>query len=315
MKKHVLMVDGNSIAHANHNATVLSVGGFQVQAIFGMLKSLRAMLQAHPGEKELAVLWDGKAQWRMDMYPEYKANRVAANDKEAAHKAAFKAQTPLIEKAIGLLGVRQMRSPLLEADDLAGYLAPRLSAAGHKVTMFSGDKDWIQLVDENVTWDDPIRDRRVTPANFLEFTGYATPAAFVQGKALVGDDSDNITGIPGFGDITAQLFMARWKHVPSFFQAVTDGTYTPMTRASKKAKTLHPEELLNSAEGREQFMRNVKLMDLKRSRKVEPGELISTKPEPNPEGFLTLCERLSFASILREQTLFLKAFNITKEIA
>ena len=144
-KKHILIVDGNSIAHANHNATVLTVNGMQVQAIFGVLKSLRALLQATPGEKQLLVLWDGKAQFRLDQFPEYKGNRTAMDEKQAAHKAAFKAQTPFIEKALSLLGVRQMRSPLLEADDLAGHLVPKLSAAGTQVTMVTGDKDLLAL--------------------------------------------------------------------------------------------------------------------------------------------------------------------------
>lgn len=310
-KKHILIVDGNSIAHANHNATVLSVNGMQVQAIFGVLKSLRALLQATPGEKQLLVLWDGKAQFRLDMYAEYKGNREAMTPEQVTSKAAFKAQTPFIEKALSLLGVRQMRSPLLEADDLAGHLVPKLSAAGTQVTMVTGDKDWIQLVDENVTWFDPIRNRKVTPANFLEFTGHFNANSFVQGKALEGDDSDNIDGIVGMGPKTAALFLAQWKDVENFFAAIERKEYTPAVRKSKKATSKHPEELLYSPEGYALFKRNVQLMDFKLSRKPEPGEVISTQTPADPAKFEHFCQRLAFASILREYTMFLKAFGIT----
>lgn len=309
MAKHILLIDGNSLTHANHNANVLTVGGMQVQAIFGVLKSLRHLLQATPGEKELLVLWDGRAQWRLDLFPEYKGNRSAMDAKQEAHKAAFKRQTPYLEKALSLLGVRQMRSPLLEADDLAGQMVPRLVAMGRQVTMVSGDKDWLQMVGPGASWFDPIRDRRCDYFNFLEFTGYATTAAFVQGKALQGDNSDNVPGIAGLGEKGAQLFLAKWKDVNEFLLACEEGQHQPAQRG-KRSKSLHPEQILASEEGRAIFERNVKLMDLKLSRKPEPGELIVNHGAANVEGFTLLCERLAFASILRELTPFLRAFNI-----
>lgn len=310
-KKHILLVDGNSIAHANHNANTLTVGGVQVQAIFGVLKSLRHLLQETPGDKQVIVLWDGRAEWRLALYPEYKGNRAPLDAKQAAHKEAFKRQTPFIEKALSLLGVRQFRSPLLEADDLAGQMAPRFAAQGHQVTLVSGDQDWLQLVDEGVSWFDPIRNRRVDHWNFLEKTGYYNTRAFVHGKALQGDSSDNVTGIPGLGEKGAALFLAQWKDVNLFFKAVDEGTHTPKARASKTATSLHPEQILASPEGRALFERNVKLMDLRESRKPEPGELIALPAVANVSGFTHLCERLAFASILRELNTFLRAFNIT----
>lgn len=309
-KKHVFVVDGNSLAHANHNGTTLTVGGMQVQAIFGMLKSISALMRDAPGDnKELLILWDGKAQFRIDLYPEYKGNREALDPEAAAHKEAFKRQTPFIEKAFELLGVKQLRSPLLEADDLAGYLVPMLVAQGHQVTIVSGDRDWLQLVSEDVTWFDPIRGRRVDPSNFLEFTGYYTVESYVQGKALQGDNSDNITGVPWLGEKTAALFLATWKDVNRFFAAVDDGSYKPKV-SGKKATRVHPETFLASPEGREVFQRNMKLMDWKLSRKPEPGELIINRKPANPKGFELFCQKLAFASILRDMRPFLRSFGI-----
>jgi 5'-3' exonuclease len=308
MAKHILLVDGNSIAHANHNGTKLTVGGMQVQAIFGTLKSLHALLKTTPGQKELLVLWDGKAQFRLDLFPEYKGNRKALDEEQAADKAAFKRQTPFIEKSLELLGVRQMRSPLLEADDLAGHLIPRLVAQGRSVTMVSGDKDWLQMVGENVTWFDPIRDRKCDTDNFLDFTGYFSPESFVHGKALQGDSSDNVPGIPWMGEKGAQVFMAQWKDVSSFFAAVDSGTHTPKV-SGPKATRVHPETFLASPEGRAVFERNVKLMDWSLSRKPGAGELIINPGAFSPEKFEALCQRLAFASILRELNMILKTFN------
>jgi 5'-3' exonuclease len=315
--KHILLIDGNSIMHANHNATPLSVGGMQVQAIFGVLRSLRALMQETPGQKELLCLWDGKAQFRMELFPEYKGNRAPMDAAQQASKDAFKRQGPFLEKALSMLNVRQMRSPLLEADDLAGHLIPRLVAAGYQITMVSGDRDWLQMVGPGVSWYDPIRNRRVDELNFLEFTGYFTTRAFLHGKALQGDGSDNIDGIAGLGEKGAALFLAQWKDVNEFFAAVDAGTHTPKARASKTATSLHPEQILASPEGRAVFERNVKLMDWSLSRKPAPGEIISTPASADVAGFELLCQRLAFRSILSEFVLFLRAFNIihTKEIA
>lgn len=310
MPKHFLLVDGNSIAHANHNATPLTVGDFQVQAIFGFLRSIHAMLEKTPGDKEVIVLWDGRAQWRIDLYPEYKGNRAPMDAKQEAHKAAFKKQTPFIEKALDFLGIKQFRSPLLEADDLAGYFSRALSAQGHQVTLVSGDRDWITCVDKNVTWFDPIRDRKVDLDNLLEFTGYFTTDAYVQGKALMGDTSDNIKGVTGLGEKGAAKFLAEHGDVREFFRRIDAGEYTPKKRASKTATSPHPEEFLASPEGRAIFERNVKLMDLRQSRRPEKGEVIINQGHPDPERFLLICERLAFASILNKRHQFLATFGL-----
>lgn len=306
---HIILVDGNSIAHANHNANVLTCGDMQVQAIFGVLKSLRHLLSQMPGNPKMIVLWDGRAQWRIDLYPEYKANRAALDRKQEEHRAAFQRQTPFIEAALRALGVTQMRSPRLEADDLAGHLSRRMAAAGKQVTLVSGDRDWIGLVNANVSWYDPIRDRSVDATNFLDKTGYFTPEAFVQGKALQGDNSDNVEGIQGLGEKGAALFMAQWKDVRRFFAEVDAGTYTPKARG-KGAKSLHPEQILASPEGRAIFERNLRLMDLTRSPTPAPGELLVQARWPNPAGFRQLCQRLAFLSILREERAFLRTFGI-----
>jgi len=309
MAKHILLVDGNSIAHANHNGAILSVGGFQVQAIFGFLKSMRALLNATPGDKEIIVLWDGKAQWRLDLYPEYKGNRAPRDAESEASDQARRKQMPILEKALAMLGIKQIRSPLLEADDLAGYFSRTLGLT-KQITLVSGDKDWITLVSKNVVWFDPIRDRRVDLGNLLPFTGYFTTDAYVQGKALTKDVSDNISGIDGFGDKTAQLFLAKWQDVNEFFRQVDGGEYIPAARKDKKAKTPHPEQLLASPEGRAIFQRNVKLMDLRLSRAPEPGEAQIERGAVNQAGFFQLCERLAFASILRDRRQFMASFGI-----
>jgi DNA polymerase-1 len=306
MTKHVLLIDGNSIAHANHNGMTLTVGGMQVQAIFGFLKSLRLLCETYPRAKPI-VLWDGRAEFRFAVHEEYKGNREALDAKAAEHKAAFRRQTPILEKMLETLGVMQVRSPLLEADDLAAHLCRAL--VGKQITLVSGDRDWIQLVDDNTTWFDPIRNRKVTPENFLDFTGYHTIDAYVHGKCLQGDVSDNVDGIAGLGEKGAAVFLAKWQSVHKFFAAVDAGTHT-LAKRGKSAKSLHPEQILASPEGRALFDRNLRLMDLRCARMPEPGECITNPGKPNPEAFGLFCKKLAFASILREMDSFLRTLNV-----
>jgi 5'-3' exonuclease len=309
MTKLLLAVDGNSIAHANDQANTLTVGTMEVQAIFGFLHSMRKLMQTYPNGTPL-ILWDGRAEFRYELYPEYKGNRVAKTPEEQASKDAFKRQTPFIEKFMEYLGVRQLRSPLLEADDLGWHTVA--ARPGTRTVMVTGDRDWLRMVNATTTWFDPIRDRKVSLENFLEFTGFFSPEEFAQGKAINGDANDNVPGVDGMGEKSAACyqFIAKWKTVQAFWDAVDSGAYTPATRKSKTAKSLHPEQFLASEEGRALVRRNFKLLDLAQARKPLPGEVQIVHKKPDPEKFLHLCERLNFASILRDRRAFLQNFGI-----
>lgn len=295
-----LIIDGNSIGHANHNGMKLSVAGFETQAIFGFLKSMQRLAQMYEGWSPL-VLWDGKAQWRKDLYPEYKATRVATDAKQQASKDSYKKQTPLIRKALQLIGVRQMLVTSAEADDMAGLMTRKISdKSGSRIVLVTGDKDWLQLVRPGVTWFDPIRDRQVNLSNFFEFTGYRTPEQFVDGKALTGDSSDNISGVGGIGEKGAPEFIAQFGSVTEFFEQCDSGIFVPKKKAHQN---------LASPEGRAVFHRNRKIMNLLDVPNPPREDVSVITPTPNPEAFRQLCEKLAFASILREFDLFTNLFT------
>lgn len=304
-----VLVDANSLGHAFHNSTKLTVGQFQTQAIFGVVKAIRELTVERP-DRRVIVLWDGRAEWRRTIYPEYKANRKPLTAEEAADKEAYKKQVPLIQAALGRLGVAQKLNYAAEADDLAGYLTPRLVAAGHSVLLETGDRDWWQMVGPQVTWFDPRYDgRKVTHDTFLENTGYANPTAFLDGKAIQGDGSDNIDGIDGIGETTAANLVAEFGSVREFLDLVDRGKYAPKQRRSKTAKTKHPEEVLASPEGRAIYERNLKLMDLLSVPYPEPDQAHTFKTQFDPVGFRTICEKLAFVSILKDFDNFVMPFE------
>lgn len=294
-----IIIDGNSIGHANHNGTKLSVGELQTQAIFGVLKSVRGFIEMYPGWKPI-VLWDGDSKWRKEIYPEYKANRKPKDEKSLLHKEAYKTQVPFIRKGLQLLGVRQLLANSYEADDLAGIFSKVLSSNENPAVVITGDKDWLQMVNENVSWFDPIRDRKVGLGNFFESTGYFTTEQFLDGKALMGDTSDNISGVGGIGEKGAPEFIAEFKSVENFFKLVDDGKFIPKKKAHQN---------LASEEGRNAYRRNIKLMNLLSVPNPPKEDVVIFKQSYNREAFQVFCEKLAFASVLREFDTFLKPFE------
>jgi DNA polymerase-1 len=299
-----ILVDGNAIANHYHHATKLTVGSFETQAIFGFVKIMRDIAFSYPVH-DLIVLWDGEASFRLDLLPTYKASRKAAeaSDPEtAARRGAYRAQVPYITKAMQVLGVRQMKCRTLEADDLGGYLATRLSGAKQNVLLVTGDTDWLQLVNEHCSWLDPRgqNGKRVTLGNFLEQTGFHTPREYMQGKCLIGDSTDDIPPVGGIGAKGAPLFMAQFKSVEEFWRRCDSGEFVP----TKKALVS-----LWKGEGRANFERNVKLISLLDVPKPAPETLSIDNGSYNEDAFRAICERLVFASLLKDFDNFVSPFQ------
>jgi DNA polymerase I len=306
----LIKVDGNSLGHAFHRAQTLTHNGIQVQAIFGMIREMRMLKVANPGAN-IMILWDGVAKHRFEILPDYKGDRERKEQEdpeEAAMRAAYRAQVPIIKKAIELLGVSQVVHPDFEADDLAGALCS--VTKGQPKRLVTGDTDWLQLVDETTEWYDPRNGgKKITGKDFFQLTGYASPDEYIQGKALQGDISDSIPGIPGVGPTTASMFFAKWRSMQAFYDAVDSGTYVPASRKSKNAKSLHPEQVMASPDGRALFRRNMALMDLRRPPLGIGQGIVWTKAPLNREAFQTLCARLGFASVLRDYDSWLLPFT------
>lgn len=298
-----ILIDGNAVGHHFHHAMTLSVGTTETQAVFGFVKMLRELAVAFPLH-DMLTLWDGRAEFRYQLYPGYKSNRattIATDPKKAKKKEAYTAQRPIIEKACDLLGMRQMTALNLEADDLAGFMSQRLSKQGKNVLLVTGDSDWWQLVNERVTWLDPRgQGTRVTLANFLEMTGYHTPLEYLNGKCLRGDSTDGVPPTGGIGKDTAPVFIAQFKSVEEFWRRCDAGEFVPVKKAHKE---------LWKGRGRENFLRNWKLINLLDAPPPDPRKLIVRPGHYNPDIFAMLCERLYFASIMKDMENFLAPFK------
>lgn len=303
--KH-LLIDGNNLLFANQMAqkSKLMAGEQETTAIFGTLNSIRRLLEPkHFAGYTPTILWDSPEKtWRHIEYTEYKAGRDK-NPLTAEAKEAVKSQRPLVQEMAAAIGILSLEATGFEADDIAGLLAQRISSKpNNMVALATSDQDWLQLVNEQCCWFDPRADqqRLITNSTFELQTGYRNPDAFLFGKALVGDTSDNFPGVGGIGKGTAPhltYYFASFEELVSGWDALSE-TIKPgheLSRAKKKIQGL----LDNEGGAQEIFKRNLRMMDL-RSVSIPTNKMVATRGIFNQEEFIRLCKRYAMASIYRD---------------
>ena len=313
----VILVDGNSVGHACNAATRLTAGDLETQAIFGTIGAIRDLTIEHKGATVI-VLWDGRAQWRYDLHPEYKGKRKLDPNKvpkpyeiEAQkRRESYHEQKPYIVEALGILGVRQILPQDDEADDIAGYLAVDFSNKGKKILLVSRDHDWLQLVDDNVSWFNPVEKETVIGATFEEYTGYELQRQFVEEKCLIGDSSDNVNGIAGIGAKAAPLIINHYGSVAKMLVAVEPDAdnekWKPPTKELNRYNKAMRSFAKKDSEGRKIWERNWKLMSLLEVEK--PSNISVVKTPLNEEAFDEFCHQMAFFSILKKKAEWLQPF-------
>lgn len=203
----VLIIDASNASHRLSNALqpLTNRKGERVEVVFGLLRLLSAVLKLNPAKK-LYMIWDGKGskQRRQALDPLYKAHRTQMSDEDKERIRGMHVQVDtFVNKFLCYLPATFMISDYWEADDIMAMLAYEHAKAGEKVSIITGDKDLLQLVDSLVRVWSPNRELLIGDSNFEEITGYPDGQAFLYGKCLQGDQSDNVPGIKGVGEKTA----------------------------------------------------------------------------------------------------------------
>ncbi|MFC9896053.1 DNA polymerase I [Nocardia sp. NPDC127579] len=202
----LLLLDGHSIAYRAFFAlpaeNFKTVTGQTTNAVYGFTAMLINLLRDEKPSHVAAAFDVSRKTFRTEAYPEYKANRSQTPDE-------FRGQVELTKDVLGALGIPVMAIDGFEADDVIATLTTQAVAQGYRVLIVSGDRDSIQLVNENVTVLYPRKGvsdlTRFTPDEVLAKYGL-TPTQYPDYAALRGDPSDNLPGIPGVGEKTA----AKW---------------------------------------------------------------------------------------------------------
>ncbi|MFM0855225.1 DNA polymerase I [Streptococcus suis] len=207
MKKNkLLLIDGSSVAFRaffalyNQIDRFKSPTGLHTNAIYGFNLMLDHMMKRIEPTHILVAFDAGKTTFRTEMYADYKAGRAKTPDE-------FREQFPFIRQMLDAMGVKHYELAQYEADDIIGTLDKMAERTDipFDVTIVSGDKDLIQLTDENTVVEISKKGvaefEEFTPAYLMEKMGI-TPAQFIDLKALMGDKSDNIPGVTKIGEKT-----------------------------------------------------------------------------------------------------------------
>jgi 5'-3' exonuclease len=206
-----LLIDGNNLAvrAAFANEGLKNADGIPTGVHYGVFQSLINLRQKFPAHNTL-IVWDGKSKRRMaesteavkqGIIPEaYKENRK--KDVLPQPLQDFYKQAPFLQKGIGQTGLPQIRLLEYEADDVIASYARILKTVSEDVVLTTSDKDYYQLLDTNVRLWDGMKMSEILYDAWKEEWGIE-PKQWVEVGALMGDDGDNIFGIPGWGEKTA----------------------------------------------------------------------------------------------------------------
>ena len=218
--KKILVIDGNSIINrAFYGVRPLTTkSGKHTNAIFGMINIISRQLDAINPDYA-AVAFDLKAPtFRHKMFPEYKAGRNPTPEE-------LLSQFDDAKECLRLMGLHVLSMPGYEADDIQGTVAYMAHTAGEETESYilSGDRDLLQLIDNKISVllagnSDTILMKR---DNFFAKYGIE-PEKFVDMKALMGDSSDNIPGVAGVGEKTAQGLISNFGTLDGIYENIDD---------------------------------------------------------------------------------------------
>ncbi|MBQ4560223.1 MAG: DNA polymerase I [Tyzzerella sp.] len=222
MSSKIVLIDGHSILNRAFYGVpdLTNSEGLHTNAIYGFLNIMFKILEEEKPEY-LTVAFDVHAPtFRHEMYPEYKGTRKPMLDE-------LRQQVPVIKDVLHAMGVKIVEQAGLEADDLLGTISKRCENQGMDVAIISGDRDLLQLATEKIKIRIPKTKQGKTDvedyyANDVKARYEVTPKEFIDLKALMGDTSDNIPGVPSIGEKTATKIIVEYGSIENAFEHVRE---------------------------------------------------------------------------------------------
>lgn len=213
--KRILLIDGNSLMFRAYYATAYTgnlmqtSSGLYSNAVYGFVNMINKILDNESFDNIFVAFDKGKKTFRHQQYSSYKGGRKPMPNE-------FAMQIPLIKEYLDVLKIKRLETDDYEADDLIATMAKRATDEGYSALVISGDKDLLQLVNDQITvalTKKGISELEYyTPDNFHELMGFR-PDQVIDYKGLYGDDSDNLPGITGVGEKTAIKLLNEYNHL------------------------------------------------------------------------------------------------------
>ncbi len=292
-----MLVDGHSMAFRAFFAlptdNFSTTSGQHTNAVYGFLNMLCSLIQDEE-PTHVAVAFDvARETFRNEMFPEYKMQRDKA-------PAEFSGQVPLIKQVLQEMGVVTLEKDNFEADDIIATLATQARAEDFSTLIVTGDRDSFQLVSPETTVLYPMRGvrniHRFTPEAVEEKYGL-TPVQYPDFAALRGDPSDNLPGIPGVGEKTAQKWIKKYGSLANLLENADE-------IGGKVGDSLR--ERVGTVELNRKVTEMVKDLDLP----YGPGEL-ELRPA-SASGIAEFFDRLEFGNQLRDKVM--QTFDVSTSV-
>ena len=295
-KEKILLLDANAIVHRAYHALppLTSPKGELVNAVYGFALTLLKAIQDVKPDYIVAAFDAGRKTFRDDMYSEYKANRKKTDDE-------LHIQVPRIWHLLEAMSIPVLADEGFEADDLVGALAHMATKKDIESIIVTGDKDTLQLVDDHTKVyslhrgmsDTLMYDRETV----IEKMG-VPPEKVVLLKALAGDSSDNIPGVPGIGPKTAVELITKYKD--------GEGIYKNLDKLKPRTKELleKNKDKFELSEKLAQIITNIKIdLDFEKA-SVKHFDFTKAASLFAELGFKSLITRLPRSGELNQAELF-----------
>ncbi|WP_419466043.1 DNA polymerase I [Alteribacter salitolerans] len=216
----LVLVDGNSVAYRAFFALPLlnTEKGIYTNAIYGFTTMILKVLEEEKPTHMLVAFDAGKTTFRHETYQEYKGKREKTPPE-------LSEQLPYMRELLDAFRIKHYEVENYEADDIIGTLSKQASKENWEVKVYTGDKDLLQLVDDNIhvammkkgitnmdTYDEKLVDEKYG----------ITPIQIIDMKGLMGDSSDNIPGVPGVGEKTALKLLKAHKTVEGVYESLDE---------------------------------------------------------------------------------------------
>ncbi len=229
----LMLIDASSYLYRAFHAIrqpLLTKGGFPTSAIYGVTNMMWRILKQSPPDYIVAV-WDPPGKnFRHELYAEYKANRSAMPDD-------LRQQVPYVKEIIEGLGIPQLMEQGFEADDIIAAVVKKLEGKA-RILIVSGDKDLCQLVSDDVTIWEPMKDETYDRQGVFDRLGI-WPEQVADYLALCGDASDNIPGVAGIGPKTAAALLSDFSSLDRLLSGLNQiKKQTLREKLEKKAELL-----------------------------------------------------------------------------
>ena len=285
--KKMILIDGNSLMYrayygmAAGGAPVANSKGLFTNAIYAFSRMINHVIKLSTYDNILVAFDAGKKTLRHEWMTDYKAGRAPIPDE-------FRMQIAYIKQFLDIMRIKQYEQDLYEADDIIGTMSKKAENEGYHVDIYSSDKDLLQLVSENVTVHlnkkgmTELED--YTPETFFE-RYQIKYNQFIDLKAMMGDKSDNLPGIPGVGEKKAVALLQQYETLDNIILHKDE---------IKGALGKNIQENYESAKLCQKMATIIRDFDIK----ITLDDTI--KQEPDKEALIAFYKELEFKSLLKE---------------